>query len=75
MVGIIPLVMDELNFVRNIKHHWRSYDGWTFAFFDYWKLNITSQWDDPKMQEIFDIVDAFESRDRMMMPKLGKGRC
>ena len=70
VVGIIPLVMDELNFVKNIKHHWQSYGGWTFVFSDYWKLNITSKWDEPKMQEIFDIVDAFESRDGMLMPKL-----
>ena len=70
VVGIIPLVMDELNFVENIKHHWRSYGGWTAFFSDYYKLNITAYWDDPKMQEIFDIVDAYENRDRLLMPKL-----
>ena len=41
VMGIVPVVMDELNFVENIKHHYRSYGGWSFAFDDFWTLNIT----------------------------------
>ena len=70
VVGILPTVMDELNFVKNIKHHWRSLGGWTFQFEDYWKLNLTTYFDDPTMQEMFDIVDSYESRELMLMPKL-----
>ena len=56
VIGIMPTIMDELNFVKNIKHHWQSYGGWTFLFEDYWKLNLTQHFDDPKMQEMYDIV-------------------
>jgi len=70
VIGIMPTIMDELNFVKNIKHHWQSYGGWTFLFEDYWKLNLTQHFDDPKMQEMFDIVDAYEYRENMLMPKL-----
>jgi len=69
VIGILPVVMDELNFIENIKHHYMSYGGWSFALSDYWKLNLTMYFDDPKMQVMFDIVDAYEHRDRMMMPK------
>jgi len=70
VMGIVPVVMDELNFVENIKHHYRSYGGWSFALKDYWKLNLTLAFNDPKMQEMFDIIDPFEYRDKLIMPKL-----
>ena len=69
VIGILPVVMDELNFVENIKHHYKSYGGWTFAFYDYWVLNITTYFDSPKLQAMFDIVDAFEHRDKLIIPK------
>ena len=69
VMAILPVVMDELNFIENIKHHYRSYGGWSFALEDYWVLNLTTYFDNPKMQKLFDIVDAFEHRDKMLMPK------
>ena len=54
--------MDELNFVENIKHHYRSYGGWSFALDSYYELNLTTYFDSPKMQEMFDIIDVFEYR-------------
>ena len=70
VVGILPTVMDELNFIKNIKHHWRSLGGWTWQFEDYWKLNLTTYFEEAAMQEMFDIVDSYESRELMLMPKL-----
>ena len=69
VIGILPVVMDELNFIENIRHHFRSYGGWSFALEDYWVLNITTYLDDPKLQDMMDIVDPFEHRDLMLMPK------
>jgi len=69
-MAIVPVVMDELNFIENIKHHYRSLGGWSFALDDYWKLNLTMYFDHPKMQELFDIVDPFVFRDKLVMPKL-----
>ena len=60
VIGILPVVMDELNFVENIKHHYRSYGGWSFALDSYYELNLTTYFDSPKMQEMFDIIDVFE---------------
>jgi len=69
VMAIIPVVMDELNFVENIKHHYKSYGGWSFALRDYWKLNLTLYFDDPKMQEAFDIIDPFQYKEKLIMPK------
>ena len=70
VMGIIPVVMDELNFAKNIKHHYRSYGGWSVVLKDYWKLNLTLYLDSPEMQEAFDIIDPFAYRDKLLMPKL-----
>jgi len=70
VMAIAPIVMDELNFVENIHHHYRSLGGWSFALDSYWELNITTFMDDPKMQLMMDIVDPFSHRDKLVMPKL-----
>jgi len=70
VMAIVPVVMDELNFIENIKHHYRSYGGWSFALDSYWKLNLTTYFNSPKMQEMFDIVDPFAYKDKLIMPKL-----
>ena len=70
VIAIVPVVMDELNFVENIKHHYRSYGGWSFVLDDYWKLNLTLYFNSPKMQELFDIIDPFVYREKLIMPKL-----
>lgn len=70
VVAAIPVVMDELNFVENIKHHYRAYGGWSFALKDYYDLNFTLIIDEPNVQKIFDIVDPIVYSDRLTMPKL-----
>ena len=70
VIGIIPTVFDELNFIKNLRHHWRSLGGWTYAIEDYWKLQLFSNFENPKMQELLNIVDVYEFRDKLTMPKL-----
>jgi len=69
-IAIIPIVMDELNFLENLKHHYRSLAGWTFAFKAYWDVGIPLYLQDPKLQTMFDIVDPFAYKEKLMMPKL-----
>jgi hypothetical protein len=69
-MGIAPVVMNNLNMVENLHHHFRAYGGWSFAFEDYWKMNVTMLLDDPKLQKMADIVDMYEYRDKILMPKL-----
>ncbi|XP_077980688.1 autocrine proliferation repressor protein A-like [Glandiceps talaboti] len=65
-----PIVLDCLNFVKNLHHHYRSLGGWTFAFDDYYQEDITMEIDNPMTQQLFDIVDPYAYRDRLTMPKL-----
>jgi len=70
VMAIAPVVMDELNFVDNIKHHYRSLGGWSFALKDYWRMNLTAYFTNPEIQVEFDIVDPYVYRDKILMPKL-----
>jgi len=71
VVMMLPIVMDELNFVKNIHHHYRAYGGWSFALKDYYSLNFTMQLDEPNVQGIMDIVDPLMYVDRYEgIPKL-----
>mmetsp|Transcript_35304 Transcript_35304/g.51885 ORF Transcript_35304/g.51885 Transcript_35304/m.51885 type:complete len:573 (-) Transcript_35304:53-1771(-) len=75
VVGMMPVVMDELNFIKNIHHHYRAYGGWSFALSDYIALNFTAQIDNPRTQTLMDIVDPFAYKERLTMPKLVINSC
>ncbi|XP_070580927.1 autocrine proliferation repressor protein A-like [Ptychodera flava] len=70
VIAAAPIVMDELNLVKNLHHHYRAYGGWTFAFSDYYEEDITKLLDNPNTQKMADIVDPLAYKDRLTMPKM-----
>ena len=56
---IFPVVMDDLNFVANLHHHYRAYGGWSFALGDYYSLNFTSQIDNPNTKLMQTYIDPY----------------
>lgn len=65
------MVMDELNFITNLKHHYRAYNGgWSFALDDYWEANLTRRFDDPALHELMAIEDPIAYASRLTMPKM-----
>jgi len=70
VVLAMPIVMDELNFIPNIHHHFRSYGGWSFALADYTALNITACLDHPNTAALMKIVDPFWYSDHLKMHKI-----
>jgi len=68
--GIIPMVLDELHFSANLKRHYRSYGGWSFALKDYIDLNITLALGSSGMDKLEAIVDPYAYRDILTVPKL-----
>merc|ERR1711872_969098 len=70
VMAIVPVVMDELNFLDNIKHHYRSLGGWSFALESYWKMNLTLYFNDPALETLFAIIDPFQYKDKLKLPKL-----
>lgn len=69
VVAIMPVVIDLLNLGESFKHHFSVYGSYSPAVIDYvltgninW--NGTEQWD-----ALMDIVEPFEYRDRLVLPK------
>lgn len=65
-----PIVMDMLNFSAGVMHMYQSYGGWTFAFKDYWDLNITADLTTPKMPMLTKQIDVLQYAENLTMPKL-----
>ncbi|MFT4860833.1 MAG: PhoPQ-activated pathogenicity-related protein [Pseudohongiellaceae bacterium] len=69
VVAIAPIVIDVLNVGESFKHHFSVYGSYSPAVIDYvlagninW--NGTEQWD-----ALMDIIEPFEYRDRLTLPK------
>ncbi|CAF0973466.1 unnamed protein product [Adineta ricciae] len=70
VIGAVPIVMDILNLQRNMHHHFRSLAGWTFAFNDYYELNITQYVDHPNLGKMGQIVDPYSYFERYRRMKI-----
>ena len=77
--GIVPGVIDVLNMDVSMNNHRENYEGlgpadgidggYAEAVHDYTDLGIFDRFDEPRAQELLAIVDPFEYRDRLTMPK------
>ncbi|XP_059147478.1 autocrine proliferation repressor protein A-like [Physella acuta] len=70
VIGMVPCVMDLLNFQKNLHHHYRSLGGWTFAFDSYYSLNITKDLDSPNIPKMQAVIDPISYNERYTMPKM-----
>lgn len=68
--AIAPIVSDLLNMKRSFAHHWSSYGFWAEALCPYEESGIFDWFDDPKTDALLAIVDPYEYRDRLDIPKL-----
>ena len=69
VVGIAPLVIDLLNVQPSFEHHWRVYGFWAPAVGDYERAGIMNWARHPRYGEMMKIVEPYEYRDRLTMPK------
>lgn len=69
VVGIAPIVIDMLNIVPSFQHHWRAYGFWAPAVGDYQREKIMQWSGSPQYAKLMKIVEPFEYRSRLTMPK------
>eukprot|EP01084_Bolivina_argentea_P145193 254544_1 len=60
----IPMVMDMANLHPELHHMWRAYGGWTFAFDDYYEMNLTRELDTEAFQDLLSAADPYSYFDR-----------
>jgi len=70
VIAIVPIVMDMLNFQKNVAHMPKAYGGWTFAFEDYYALNITEYLETDLLPPLAALIDPLEYKENLTMPKL-----
>jgi PhoPQ-activated pathogenicity-related protein len=69
VVAIMPIVIDMLNVVESFKHHYEVYGGYATAVGDYTMMGIMKWMGSPEFDALMDIVEPFEYRDRLKLPK------
>lgn len=70
VVGLIPIVIDVLNVDKSMRHHFAAYGFWAPAIGDYVRHGIMQRLNDPKLAELYKIVDPYFYLSRLDMPKL-----
>jgi PhoPQ-activated pathogenicity-related protein len=69
VVAIIPLVIDMLNLEPSFVHHYRAYGFWAPAVKDYVESGVIDWMGTTRNRELLQIVEPFEYRDRLTLPK------
>jgi PhoPQ-activated pathogenicity-related protein len=71
--AIIPVVMDLLHLQTSLQHHYQSLGGWSFAFDDYYQLELTRYINTPLMARMSQVIDPVTYLAFLDMPKLVLG--
>ena len=70
VIAIAPIVIDLLNVVPSFKHHWDAYGFYAPAVGNYVEHGIMEWQDTAEYQKLIEIVEPYEYRDRLTLPKL-----
>lgn len=69
VVAIMPAVIDLLNMTPSFIHHWRAYGFWAPAVSDYVEHGVMEKLGTPEYQRLMKLVEPYEYRGRLTMPK------
>ncbi|MCA9039964.1 MAG: PhoPQ-activated pathogenicity-related family protein [Planctomycetaceae bacterium] len=70
VVGIIPIVIDVLNAQVSMLHHFEVYGFWAPTIGDYVQHKIMERMNEPRMHQLYQLIDPYQYRHRLDMPKL-----
>ena len=69
VVGIVPIVIDVLNVQEAVKHHFGAYGFFAPSVGDYVEHGLTRQNNNPRILDLYKLVDPYYYRHRLNMPK------
>lgn len=67
---LMPIVLDCLNMKKVFHQMWENTGNWTFPMNDYWLEGILGRLDDVNMAAMTALIDPYEYRERLTMPKM-----
>jgi len=68
--AILPASIDLLNLGKQFLHHWEAYGFYAPAIQDYVDFDLPCRAQTPAGREMLKLIDPYEYRDRLTMPKL-----
>jgi len=69
VVAIVPIVIDLLNVIPSFQHHFAAYGYYAPAVGDYEQMGIMKWTGTPQYKALMKIVEPYEYRHRLTMPK------
>jgi len=69
VVAIAPAVIDVLDMDAQMKHHYSAYGFYSSSVHAYVDMNIFQRFGTPQADALLKIVDPYEYRDRITIPK------
>ncbi len=75
VVAVCPIVIDLLNVVPSFIHHYKAYGFYAPAVGDYVEHGIMDWMATPEFEALMKIVEPYEYRERLTMPKLMLNAC
>ncbi len=70
VVGIAPMVYDNLNLPAQMAHQRKVYEGYSEQIAEYTEFNLQDMLQTPAGAALGEAVDPYSLRDRLTMPKL-----
>lgn len=67
--AVIPIVIDLLNLKVSFKKHYQAYGGWSPAVNDYLDVSIPARWDSQAFDDLMQLEEPFNYRERIIIPK------
>jgi PhoPQ-activated pathogenicity-related protein len=67
--AIIPIVIDCVNVAPSMRHHAAVYGFWAKAVGNYYEHGIMAATDDPRLAQLYAVVDPYFHREKLTMPK------
>ena len=69
VIAIMPIVIDMLNVSESFKHHFSVYGAYSLAVIDYVTSGNVNWIGTPEWDALMDLVEPYEYRDRLELPK------
>ena len=70
VIGTAPMVIDTLNFRRQMPHQIHAWGEYSEEIGDYTELGLTDEIQEPKSKRLLELVDPWTYRERLTVPKL-----
>ena len=69
VIAIIPVVIDVVNVIPSMDHHYAAYGFWAPAVRDYEEQGVMARKNEPVYQRMIRLVDPYYYLDRLQLPK------